>query len=193
MPHPDSQADGSLIEHPVAVVGAGIIGLAIALRLVLAGRAVVLIDRQAPGTGCSFGNAGVIATDSIEPLASPRTLASTPRYLFGKNSPLSVHPRYAMQIMPWLWKVAAASFKHANGIAALQSLLTPSLDSITRLLAEADCGGLLAQRGYLLVCEHASNKKKLLARQHWFAQHGIDSRWLDQAAVRRLAHRALRK
>ncbi|MDZ7768889.1 MAG: FAD-dependent oxidoreductase [Woeseiaceae bacterium] len=58
----------------VVIVGAGIIGLAIGLRLQLAGRKVTLIDREAPGRGCSFGNVGRIANESVEPLASLETL-----------------------------------------------------------------------------------------------------------------------
>ena len=47
------------------VIGAGVIGAACAFRLTQAGRRVRLIDANAPGTGCSFGNAGVIAIDHL--------------------------------------------------------------------------------------------------------------------------------
>ena len=36
----------------IAVVGAGIIGVACALQLARQGRRVVVIDQQAPGMGC---------------------------------------------------------------------------------------------------------------------------------------------
>ena len=46
----------------IAVVGAGIIGVACALQLARQGRRVVVIDAQPPGMGASYGNAGHLAT-----------------------------------------------------------------------------------------------------------------------------------
>ena len=45
----------------IAVIGAGVIGLTIALELVEAGHEVVLVDPGDPGMGASYGNAGTIA------------------------------------------------------------------------------------------------------------------------------------
>ncbi len=72
----------------VAVIGAGIVGLAAAFRIAAQGKSVLLIDKQEPGHGCSYGNAGVIATDSIEPLASWQTLRELPRYLLKQEGQL---------------------------------------------------------------------------------------------------------
>ena len=49
---------GAALDVEVAIVGAGVIGLAIALRLLDDGREVMLIDPNEPGSGASFGNAG---------------------------------------------------------------------------------------------------------------------------------------
>ncbi|MCM8744385.1 NAD(P)/FAD-dependent oxidoreductase, partial [Pseudomonas koreensis] len=53
----------------IAVIGAGIIGVACALQLARQGRRVVVIDRQPPGHGASFGNAGHLATEQVFPIA----------------------------------------------------------------------------------------------------------------------------
>ena len=45
----------------IAVIGAGVIGLTIALRLAAEGRGVLVIDPAEPGSGASYGNAGTIA------------------------------------------------------------------------------------------------------------------------------------
>src|SRR5262245_3390735 len=47
--------------HDVAIVGAGIIGLAIARELALAGRRVLLVDRGPPGGDASAASAGMLA------------------------------------------------------------------------------------------------------------------------------------
>jgi glycine/D-amino acid oxidase-like deaminating enzyme len=58
-------------DNTVAVVGAGVIGAAVAYALTREGRAVLLLDRAEPGmTGPSFGNPGHIAAELVEPLPS---------------------------------------------------------------------------------------------------------------------------
>lgn len=45
----------------IAIIGAGVIGLAIAHRLAAQGREVVVLDPAAPGSGASWGNAGTVS------------------------------------------------------------------------------------------------------------------------------------
>ena len=49
------------------VVGAGIIGTAIAHDLQKRGRQVVMVDRETPGMGASFGNMASIAVTEFMP------------------------------------------------------------------------------------------------------------------------------
>ena len=56
-----AQLGGLPKQVDVAVVGAGIIGVACALQLARQGKRVVVIDKQPPGHGASFGNAGDVA------------------------------------------------------------------------------------------------------------------------------------
>ena len=53
------------------VLGAGVVGLCCAVSLQRAGFSVTLLDRLDPGTGTSFGNAGLIQIDSVVPIATP--------------------------------------------------------------------------------------------------------------------------
>ena len=84
----------------VAVIGAGIIGTTIAERLQSEGKQVLLIDREAPGEGCSKGNAGHFATDIILPLANFSTLLSVPRLLLDPLGPLTIKWSYLPQLLP---------------------------------------------------------------------------------------------
>ena len=56
----------------VLVLGAGIVGLSLALKLQERGREVVLVDRGAAGGATSFGNAGLIERSTVFPYAFPR-------------------------------------------------------------------------------------------------------------------------
>src|SRR4051794_41001794 len=55
----------------IVVVGAGIVGVCTAWHLLRRGTQVTLIDRDPPGRGCSYGNAGAVGPGSIVPLATP--------------------------------------------------------------------------------------------------------------------------
>ena len=61
----------------IVVVGAGIVGISSALYLQKAGFEVTLVDRDAPGNGASFGNAGAIAPHAFVPVNSPSMPRST--------------------------------------------------------------------------------------------------------------------
>ena len=49
----------------VIVLGAGIVGVSVALHLQKRGRDVVLIDRQGAGEETSYGNAGLIQREAV--------------------------------------------------------------------------------------------------------------------------------
>lgn len=62
----------------VIVVWAGVVGIATALQLRLAGMDVLLLDRDPPAAGTSSGNAGALAISQVIPLAEPGVLRQVP-------------------------------------------------------------------------------------------------------------------
>src|SRR5258708_33178315 len=93
----------------VAVVGAGIVGLAIALRLATAGREVMVIDRNEPGSGASAGNAGTFASYACIPVGNPSMLRNLPRLLLDGDSPLSLRWGALPALAPWLVRLLRQS------------------------------------------------------------------------------------
>src|ERR1700676_4070578 len=87
----------------VVVIGAGVIGVAIALRLRQEGREVLLIDRECVAAQASRGNAGALAFSDILPLAAPGRLRKAPRWLRDPLGPLAIRPRYLLRLIPWLY------------------------------------------------------------------------------------------
>ena len=78
-------------DDTVAVVGAGVIGAAVAYALTREGRTVLLLDRAEPGlAGASFGNAGHIAAELVEPLPSWGLLFGFWRELFAFGGALDI-------------------------------------------------------------------------------------------------------
>ena len=86
--------------EPVAVVGAGIIGAAIAFVLQCRGHDVVLIDRDEPGRGASFGNMASIAVTEFLPSSRPSVWRQMPGWLLDPTGPVRVRPSYLPALLP---------------------------------------------------------------------------------------------
>ena len=143
-----SQAD-------VVVVGGGLVGLAAAHALRRTGAGVLLVDPQVSPPPASFGNAGHLATEQVEPLASPRTLASAPRRLFGLGGPLDFRLSDVGEWGPWALRHFRAcdpqSFEH--GRRALGALMAEALPAWRRLADGLGEPGLIREDGHLVVWE----------------------------------------
>ncbi len=110
----------------IAVIGAGVVGLAVAEALVAQGHEVVLIDPEPPGSGASYGNAGTIADYAVLPVGTPDVLKNLPSLLFDRNSPLAIRPGAMLSLAPWLSRFMLQSRRktaerNARAIAELLS------------------------------------------------------------------------
>jgi D-amino-acid dehydrogenase len=139
----------------VAVIGAGIVGLACAAELQRRGHDVTLIDPLPPGEGCSFGNAGCLSRASCVPLGLPGAWRKVPGWLLDPSGPLSIPPRYLLRIAPWLWRFQrSTSLARVNQIAdALHPLLDKSIEKWRPLAAWAGVPELIRQDGYAFTYE----------------------------------------
>jgi D-amino-acid dehydrogenase len=136
-------------QDSVAVVGAGVIGSAVAYALAREGRRVVLIDRAYPGiAGASFGNAGHIGTEFVAPLPSPQLLLGLWRELFALGGPLDIPLRHLPGFTPWAARFAAAAFRREKNTAQLAPLVRPAVVTLERWLQELRCADLLRRNGH---------------------------------------------
>ncbi len=112
------------MSNRVAVIGAGVIGLATAWELVRRGRDVVVVERDAPGAGCSAGNAGWVCPSISTPVPNPALRRTGLRWLLRSDSPLYINPRATLQLAPWLWRFwqACSAARYERGASALLAL-----------------------------------------------------------------------
>ncbi len=115
----------------VAVIGAGIVGVAIAHALLDEGHDVLILDKEGPAFGPSRGNAGWVAHTDILPIASPKILRQVPKFLADPLGPLTIRPAYLLRLLPWLVRFVlaarpAAYERSIAGLAALQGLALPA-------------------------------------------------------------------
>jgi len=169
----------------IAVVGAGIVGAAIALELVKRGHAVLLVDRDEPGNGCSFGNSGAISPGSVAPLALPGVLASAPGMLLDQDSPLHVPLRYLPRAFPWLVRFAASAAPErvAQSAARLHALHAGAVARHRALAAEVGVPELLLERGHLHLYPDAAALAKDATGWRLRREYGVGVEQLDRAGI----------
>jgi D-hydroxyproline dehydrogenase len=127
-------------DDTVAVVGAGVIGAAVAYALAREGRDVLLLDRAEPEmTGASFGNAGHIAAELVEPLPSWGLLFGFWRELFAFGGVLDIPLPRTFEFIPFARRFPAAASRHEENTHHLAPLVRPAADYMARWLAEIVC------------------------------------------------------
>jgi D-amino-acid dehydrogenase len=136
-------------QRSIAVIGAGVIGTSIAFALARAGNRVTLIDRHDPGEGgASFGNAGHIATELLEPLPAPELLWGFWRMLTAWGGPLHIPLRRLPAFAPWAARFAAAAFKRGAHTNLLAPFVRPAVGELQNLLRDIGRSDLLRQHGH---------------------------------------------
>jgi len=170
----------------VAVIGAGVVGLACATVLQMRGHPVTLVDPAPPGEGCSAGNAGCLSRASCVPLGLPGLWKQVPRWLLDPAGPLAIRASYLPTLAPWLVRFQRASSpRRVAGIAdALHALLDPTIGHWRPLAQRAGVPELIVQDGYAFAyASAASFAADALGREIRRAR-GVRIDVLEGAAVR---------
>jgi glycine/D-amino acid oxidase-like deaminating enzyme len=161
-------------QGPTAVIGAGVIGCAVAFALSRENRPVLLIDRAQPGHGgASFGNVGHIAAELVEPLPSPQLLFGFWRELFALDGPLDIPLRRLTSIASWALQFAAAAWRQHENTRHLAPLVIPSASLHEAWLKEAGRPELLRRNGHFEIWLQAGAASKAHERAQEAARLGI--------------------
>ena len=170
------------------VIGAGVVGLTTALALQRPGVTVTLIDRLAPGSGTSSGNAGIIATSSVHPEAMPGLLASLPAMLLSPQGPVCLRPSFLFQHFPWLLRfLAQARPQRAEAASVATSALSkPALRFWDGLLQQVGLPSPFTRKGLLYAYGSPRGFAAALRDNAYRTRRGIPFEILDGAAARAL-------
>ena len=123
----------------VLVLGAGIIGVSVALHLQRRGKSVLLVDRRAPGEETSHGNAGLIERASVIPYGFPRELSTILKYATNNSADVRFRWTFLPKILPWIARFWLESSRRRLKQAALDMLplIERSVVEHLDLMAEA--------------------------------------------------------
>ena len=136
----------------VAVIGAGVIGCAVARALTAEGRAVLLLDRAPPATaGASFGNVGHIAAEQVETLPSKQLILTFWRELFAFGGALDIPLRRVIPLAPWFARFVAAAWRQETNSRHLAPLVRSAPDSLAQLLEGIGRRDLMRRNGHYVV------------------------------------------
>jgi len=135
------------------VLGAGIVGVSAALHLVKQGLAVALVDRQRPGEGTSYGNAGVIGGAGVYPTPFPRDLGTLIQVALKQAPQANYHMADLLRLAPWLWAYfrASAPDKLVDAAHALRPLMAAAVSEHETLLNETGRLELLRRDGWISI------------------------------------------
>lgn len=175
------------MKKTVHVIGAGAVGISCAIHLLSDGHNVVLLDREGPAAGASFGNAGAIVNGSCLPTATPGIVLSALKMLLNKG-PLSIQAKHALSLTPWLLRFVNQSREtnYLNSAEHLIALTNHANSSWQRLLSNTPCQSLMVQNGWLRLFETTAAFDANLAARELMDQLQVPYQLLNQQEVRDL-------
>src|SRR4051794_9185946 len=129
----------------IAVLGAGIVGICVALHLQKRGRAVALLDRRGAAEETSFGNAGLIQREGVYPYGFPHDFGALLRYGFNRTIDAYYHPSALPRLAPFLlqyWRYSRPG-RHAEVARRYSKLIEHCVSEHETLAEEAAAGAFL--------------------------------------------------
>lgn len=155
----------------IAIIGAGVIGLAIAVRLRREGFRITLIDPNEPGSQTSSGNAALIMTAKATPHSEPGLWHKLPVMMRDQNRAFVIRPRAWPKLTPWFMRfMKNTSPKRYQELSeALAPMVTQALDAWASLLSPSDSARYLRKEGLLHIYRQRKNlnwgKKEAAVRE----------------------------
>ena len=172
----------------VVVLGAGVAGLSTALYLRREGLSVTVLDSLPPGSGASFGNAGMISPDSVVPIALPGMLRKVPHWLLDPMGPLSVRTRHLPRALPWLLRwIRCGTMQRATRTSdALAALHRQAFACWSELLGPQGMQEFIRRQGQVHVWESHAVSTAERAERRLRQRHGVRSEVLNAEQLRSL-------
>jgi D-amino-acid dehydrogenase len=174
------------VRGDVAVLGAGIVGICVAVHLQMRARNVVLVDRRGAAEETSFGNAGLIQREGVYPYAFPHGLRMLARYGLNRTVDLHYHPSALLDLGPFLWRYWRHSRpgRHAAIASHYAKLIERCVAEHDSLAEKAGAHALIRRNGWIRVFRTERERDlRLDEAERWGREFGLNYRALDARAL----------
>ncbi|HFD2141265.1 FAD-dependent oxidoreductase [Acinetobacter pittii] len=135
----------------VLVLDAGMVGICTAIHLQQQGYTVTVIDQSMPGTETSYGNAGIIQSEAVEPYAFHREWAILFKVALKQDNAVNYHlnalPEYAAPLLKY-WRNSSPETHQAIS-KDYAVLIRVALAEHQQLIAEAQAEDLILKNGWI--------------------------------------------
>src|SRR5262249_9027163 len=176
----------SKMQADVVVLGAGMVGVSVAVHLQQRGKQVVLVDRRQPGEEASYGNGGIVQREAVFPHPFPHDIAELRR--ISRNRSVDVYYHWAA--LPGLIRPLYLYLRHSApdrypAIALSYSTLIATCKSEhEKLASEAGSTDLLRPVGFIKAyTDPAALADELAKAETVKRDFGVNSVALDPAAL----------
>jgi D-amino-acid dehydrogenase len=173
----------------IVVLGAGIVGICVALHLQKRSRAVVLVDRRGAAEETSFGNAGLIQREGVYPYGFPHDFGALLRYGFNRTIDAYYHPMALPRLAPFLlqyWRYSRPA-RHAEVASYYSKLIEHCVSEHDALAAEAGATGFLHRSGWMKVFRTERERDRRFAEaERWNREFGINYRAIDARELQKM-------
>jgi len=171
------------------VLGAGIVGVSVALHLQARGRSVALVDRRGAAEETSFGNAGLIQREGVYPYGFPHDFGALLRY--GLNRTIDAHYHFSAlpELAPFLWKYWHHSrpARHAEIARQYARLIEHCVTEHDALAAQAGAAPLIRRNGWMRVFRTAKERDLRIAEAaRWRSEFGVEFSDLDSRQLQEM-------
>jgi D-amino-acid dehydrogenase len=172
----------------IIVVGAGIVGSAIALHLTKKGYSVTLIDRSGPASGASFGNAGGIVNNSCVPSSTPGIIFDVIRMLSQPQSAFSLRPGHLYAALPWMTRFLLESqpTRADSNAVNLHALTKNAANDWRHLVGNTELNQFVNEVGWLKVFESEKTFKSLAYSRKLMDRLQVPYEVLDRSDIQNL-------
>jgi D-amino-acid dehydrogenase len=177
------------MKFDTVVLGAGIIGVSVAVHLQKRGRHVALVDRKLPGNETSFGNAGLIQREGVYPYAFPRGLGTLLRYARNRSPDVRYHADAMLRTAPFLWQYWRNSHpaRHAAIARSYSTLIEHCVSEHRALAADAGASALLRPIGWMKVFRTAAVRDaETRVAERWRREYDVAFESLDPARLQQM-------
>jgi D-amino-acid dehydrogenase len=170
-----AQEANDMARSDVMVLGAGIVGTSIALHLAKRGLSVALVDRGAPGEETSYGNAGIIESNTIFPATFPKSLTALARVALKQATEANYHLSFLPQVVPWLLAFRAASDPErlVNHARMVRPLFSHAVSEHEALMLESGATRYLRKTGWLKLYRRDATFRSLAREFDLAGEFGI--------------------